>query len=215
MSIQIWKNNRLPSLDYVFTVSGVVFDLTGSTVTFSMRQATSSRLKVSGATATITDAENGDVSYPWAAADVDTVGEYLGWLTYNYLGVTQDTPEFSVRVVEHAPESIEIVYPVASSGLTSIYQGDAYLAAQNRHLVYEIETMDAPLLAGSTITYRVEGKATYTMTAVGKDQAYLELTSVQSQALQPGNYNFSIMAATSGNTVTMMRNQLVVTAALA
>ncbi len=214
MAVTMWKGNRLPTLDYTFTVSTGAFDLTGSTVTFSMRTANSGRMKVAAAAATIVDAIAGGVSYPWAAVDVDTVGEYDAWLTYNYAGKTQDTPEFQINVVEHAPASIEIVYPVDASGLTHIVQGDAYQAASNRQLVYEIETMDAPLLSGSTVTYRVEGKATYPMTIVGKDQVYLELTSAQTTLLTQGTYNFAILAATSGNTVTMTRNQLQVTAAL-
>ncbi len=214
MSVTMWKGNRLPTLDYTFTVDTGAFDLTGSTVTFSMRTVNSSRLKVNAASVSIVDALAGGVSYLWAAVDVDTVGEYDAWLTYNYLGKTQDTPEFGVVVAEHAPASIEIVYPVDASGLTHIVQGDAYQAASNRQLVYEVETMDAPLLSGSTVTMRVEGKATYPMTIVGKDQVYLELTSAQTTLLTQGTYNFAILAATSGNTVTMTRNQIQVTAAL-
>ncbi len=210
----MFKGNRLPVLTDSISVGGNAFDLTGATILFSMRTANSERMKVNGATATISAPTTGSVSYAWAAVDTDTVGEYLGWWTVSSNGKLQDTPEFALNVIEHAPASVEIVYPVAASGLTTIYQGDAYLAASNRQLVYQVETMDAPLLSGSTVTYRVEGKATYTMTVSGKDQAYLELTSAQTSALTQGTYNFAILCATSGNTVTMMRNQIVVTAAL-
>jgi hypothetical protein len=215
MTLTLFKGNRLPLLQDTITVSGTAYDLTGSTVLFSMRIHNSATTKVSGATATIVSAPAGTISYAWASTDVDTVGSYLGWWTVNNNGKSQDTPEFSLAVTEHAPASIEIVYPVASDGTTSIYQGDAYLAANNRQLQYELEVEDAPLLSGTTVVYRIEGENHYTMTVVGKDAAYLELTSAQTTALAPGSYRFQIQSTSGGNAITLMRSNITVTAAIA
>ncbi len=215
MALQMFKGNRLPLLTDSIAVSGVgAYDLSGSTVLFSMRPFNSATPKVSSATATVTAPLTGSVSYAWVSADTDTVGEYLGWWTVNTGGKLQDTPEFSLSVVEHAPASVEIIYPVGAGGVTRIYQGDSYLFANNRQLQYEVETMDAPLLSGSTIVYRIEGQNHYTMTAVGKDAAYLELTSTQTTALPAATYNFEIKATSGGNAITLMRSTITVVAAM-
>ncbi|MGH2384532.1 MAG: BppU family phage baseplate upper protein [Candidatus Limnocylindria bacterium] len=64
-AVQI-RNNR---------TNGVV-DLTGATVVFYFRHADGRAAKVSGATATVTDAVNGKVEYRWAAGDLDVPGIY-------------------------------------------------------------------------------------------------------------------------------------------
>ncbi len=215
MALQMFKGNRLPLLTDTISVSGAgAYDLTGSTVLFSMRTHNSSQLKVSGATATVVAPLTGSVSYAWSTGDTDTVGSYLAWWTVNVSGKTQDTQEFAVTVAEHAPASVEIVYPVAVDGTTSIYQGDAYMFANNRQLQYELELEDAPLLSGSTLIYRIEGENHYTMTAVGKDAAYLELTSTQTTALPPGSYRFQIQAVSGTNAITLMRSNIIVTASI-
>lgn len=215
MTLTIFKGNTLPLLQDTITTDSAAFDLTGSTVLFSMRRHNSATLKVSGSTATIATPALGTVSYAWTAADTDTVGSYEGWWTVNKSGKSQDTPEFALAIQEHAPASIEIVYPVAADGTTTIYQGDSYLYVNNRHLQYEVEPMDSPDLTGMTVLYRIEGQNHYTMTLVGEDAVYLELTSTQTTALPVGTYNFDIRANVSGtNYVTLMRSKISVTAAI-
>lgn len=63
-------------------------------------------LGCSGGTGTIADASTvvqiGAVRYDWAAGDVDTAAEYLGWWEVTLpSGKTQDTPEFELVVVDH------------------------------------------------------------------------------------------------------------------
>ena len=218
MTLSMFKGNRLPVLQDTITLAatGAAVDLTGSTVLFSMRPNNSAQLKVSGATATIVTAASGTVSYAWAANDTDTVGSYRVWWQVNSNGKSQDTPETALTVTEHAPASVQIIYPVAADGTTTIYQGDAYLHADSRHLQYELEPMDAPDLTGSSIVFKIEGGSTFNMTLVGEDAAYLELTSTQTTAISAGTYNFAIRANPSvGNFITLMRSTLHVTAALA
>lgn len=51
-------------------------------------------------------AQIGGVRYDWAAADVDTAGEYLGWWEVTLpSGKLQDTPEFEFVVIEHVAAS--------------------------------------------------------------------------------------------------------------
>lgn len=94
--------NRSPSLTDVIRVDDVPFPLTTSTVKLKMRgEGLGTPLKIDAA-AVVTDAPNGAVRYDWAANDVDTAGEYLAWWEVTLpSGKTQDTPEFSVAMIQH------------------------------------------------------------------------------------------------------------------
>ncbi len=100
-AVTMFKGNRSPSLTDTIRVNDVAFDLTGSTVKFQMRSEGSATLKVDSA-ATVVSAVAGTVRYDWAALDVDTAADYLGWWRVTLAsGKTQDTPEFSVFVLDH------------------------------------------------------------------------------------------------------------------
>ena len=57
---------------------GAPVNLTGATVTFSMRVKPAGAVKVSAATANIVNAGLGRVRYNWVAANTDTSDEYEG-----------------------------------------------------------------------------------------------------------------------------------------
>jgi len=77
----IKQNDTSPILQGTLTDgAGVVVDLTGATVVFSMRDETSLTLKIDKQACVLVDAVNGVVSYTWLAAnnDTDTPGTYIG-----------------------------------------------------------------------------------------------------------------------------------------
>jgi hypothetical protein len=107
MALTIFKGNRLPSLTDTIKVNGVAFDLTSSTVKLRMRLANSNTLKVD-TTAAVVSAPAGTVRYDWAAIDVDTSGEYVAWWQVTTSGKTQETSEFEIEVLDHAPQTASL-----------------------------------------------------------------------------------------------------------
>lgn len=106
-----FKGNRSPSVTDTIKVDDVAFDLTGSTVKFRMRLETSSTLKVDAA-ATVVNPSAGTVRYDWVAADVDTVGDYVGWWQVTLPSTkTQDTLEFPISIVDHLPGDPDYITP--------------------------------------------------------------------------------------------------------
>lgn len=83
----IKKGSREPALKLTaYQSAGVVYDLTGSSITFKMTERVTNAVKVNDQAAVITDAANGQFEYRWAAADVDTVGDYDGSVTITLPG---------------------------------------------------------------------------------------------------------------------------------
>lgn len=97
-----WKDRTDPSITQVISVDGVAVDLTGTTVTFSMRAVGASTLTVDHAATTFVNStgSNGAVEYQWQAADVDTAGLFLVWWTVDS---TQDVAEALVEFRDHSP----------------------------------------------------------------------------------------------------------------
>jgi hypothetical protein len=102
-------NTNPPVIDSVATYdttteNGTPVDLTGSSVKFYMRLQTSSDLKVDEDATIVGDPTLGNITYLWTTDDVDTAGAYAGWFTVTFGdSTTQDTPEFTIRILDHAP----------------------------------------------------------------------------------------------------------------
>lgn len=110
----VWfKGNLQPPLygNIDSDVAGDVIPI-GATVKFYMRESASSTLKVAGAAAVVDDAPAGLVHYDKQAADVDTAGFFIGWWRVTLAnGQYEETPEFLIQIVEHAPLGNEYVTP--------------------------------------------------------------------------------------------------------
>ena len=101
--------NRSPSLYGTILIDGTPVDLSGSTVKLQMRQVGADTLDVDSAAVIVTPAE-GTVRYDWAAADVDTAGNYAAWWQITSASaLVQDTPEFLLEIREHAALGNEYV----------------------------------------------------------------------------------------------------------
>lgn len=77
-SIKIVQNDTKPYLEFEITQDGAPVDLTGATVKFYMKDATSGLVKINGASCSITDATKGKCRYVWTSSDTNTVSTYLG-----------------------------------------------------------------------------------------------------------------------------------------
>lgn len=216
MTLTLWKDNRLPLLEYTVTSNDLPVDLSSSTVKLQMRAVGSAALKVDTA-GSVVNAVAGDVAYAWGASDTDTVGTYQAWFRVTTGGKDQDTPEFMIIIAEHAPISALAPAPVATdgTGTTTIYQGDSYLELYGRALHYQIQVQDAPDLTGATVNWRVTSMGfVKAMTVVGEDEVRVDLTSAETGAFTLGTKSFDIEAVvTSGETVTLLRATLNVLAA--
>lgn len=96
------KGDQLPALEAIIKYTdGTAFNLTDCTVKFNMRlysgRAYAATYKVSAA-ATVTNALSGQVQYTWAAADLDTTGEYHCEFEVTSSGKTQTTSLFCIMV---------------------------------------------------------------------------------------------------------------------
>ena len=78
MSIKIVQNDTLPPLEFSLTKEGAPLDLTGCTVKFYMKDATTGSVKINGNTCAITDPTKGKCRYSWSGSDTNTVATYLG-----------------------------------------------------------------------------------------------------------------------------------------
>ena len=78
MSVKIVQDDTRPPLEFNLTQDGSPVDLTGCTVKFYMKDATSGSVKINGVNCTIMDAKKGKCRYSWTSSDTNTVGTYLG-----------------------------------------------------------------------------------------------------------------------------------------
>ena len=90
-SFNITQNDTSPTLSVVIADSdGTAIDLTGASVQFKMRAVNSSTLKVN-ASASITHASNGAVSYTFSSSNTDTSGLFQGEFQVTFSGGAIET----------------------------------------------------------------------------------------------------------------------------
>jgi hypothetical protein len=78
MSVKIVQDDTRPPLEFNLTQDGSPVDLTGCTVKFYMKDATTGTVKINGNACVITDATKGKCRYNWSGSDTNTVATYLG-----------------------------------------------------------------------------------------------------------------------------------------
>ena len=83
----IKQNDTRPAIAANLTdANAAAVNLTGATVKFSMRVEPAGTVKVNAATATIDDAEAGQVSYNWTASDTNTADDYEAEFQVTFAG---------------------------------------------------------------------------------------------------------------------------------
>lgn len=109
--------------------------------------------------------------------------------------------------------NITVISPVAQSGNLTLNQGDDYLLADNRSLLFTGASANIwPSLSGATIAFTTDGTNPCTGTgtaiaATGTQQFRIELTAAQTSKLRQGTSagNFDIVATLSnGHVVTLV-----------
>lgn len=96
------RNDRKPYVNAVLKdSSSSAVDLTSASgVSFIMKKEGESSTKIN-ASATITDASNGEVQYQWAAGDTDTAGTYLAEFEVDWgSGIYQTFPSDDSFVID-------------------------------------------------------------------------------------------------------------------
>lgn len=79
-TVHVRQNDTLPYLDFglVKDLNKTAHDLTGATVTFTMRNRKTDVVKIDGASVTLIDAAAGEVRYSWSSGDLDEAGYFNG-----------------------------------------------------------------------------------------------------------------------------------------
>lgn len=102
--ITLFQHNLSPTISDVLTrEDGSIYDLTNCSLQFRMRREDSAALEIDNA-ASIIDAAEGVWTYSWQEGDTDVPGTFKAWLVVTPQGSQpQDTPEFTVTILSHAP----------------------------------------------------------------------------------------------------------------
>ena len=83
----IKQNDTRPALSaYLTDANDAAVNLTGATVVFNMRVEPAGTIKVNGTSAVVDDAEAGQVSYNWVAANTDTADDYEAEFQVTFAG---------------------------------------------------------------------------------------------------------------------------------
>lgn len=109
-----FKDQRQPPIAGQILVDGLppstVLGAGGEVVTFYMRNVLTNTLKVSAGAVVVDSTTLWTIHYNPAAIDVDTSGWYVGWWRVTLAGgAYEDTPEFPIQIIDHAPVSAEYV----------------------------------------------------------------------------------------------------------
>lgn len=87
----------------LYTPTGELVNLIGTTVTITMRRRRQRTDKVSGAAAVVIDPAGGRIQYDWAAADTDEPGVYDLWVKVLRGGKVESYPNVDSHVVKILP----------------------------------------------------------------------------------------------------------------